>query len=974
MTALALMMGSAALAVGTPAGTLIQNQATMNFTTEGGADSEIPSDSVVTRVLPVCSPSVLPNGTVPEPGQKLNMLAGQSGWLKYTLTNAGNTSSTFNLSTNNETASQFTPSTLTVYQDTNANGVLDAGEEALSSVTLSADQTVNLLVKVDTLASARGNAFVNLVASCVTDVSGTPTEQDGNNVSQVTLDEPPAFTLEKSFTAAVVRPGADTVVNITARNNGGTAREVTITDFLNTAAMRDFVFVSGSARVSGSAAGSVIEYTAGNDWNTTETAPVAGIRSRTPSVPAGGTITLSFTLRPTEAALGTYRNVAQLVTDGQTLDASAEVVVKYEPQIALGPINNPEARPGGELSADDLQRKTATVLNQEICFSHTLQNLGDRDDVITTTASVQKGAASVRFKDMNGNLIAEPFKVTLAPGAKTDFQACYTPTAAGQGEALRVLLTSVSANGAASNSTVDVIGTVGPGLSAPVKSVDKGSSLVTPGETITYTLQFTNNQAFALNNVFVKDDLNNITRGCLGPTRTSGNLSAAQSVTTQTMTKQNLSAQATTLLPLEFVSAEPGGVLQGNVVVWKFPTVQPGQTVTMRLSVRVPASTPDCATITNQFTVSSDEVPTPVRSNDVVNTVFNNANFDVTKTSVQSTVVVGEQITYILTVKNSSASMPLTQVKVDDTFPAGLKYVQGSSTLDGAPITPSVTTVDGREVLSWNIPGLAAGASAEIRYRALVTPEASTNLKNSVVVTAVASDRIVKTPEKVNNVKIQPLSFGPNNADIVGYVFVDRNRNGIYDYGKDTPVHNARVILANGRIELTDTEGRYHYRNVREGEWALRLDPNSVWQQNLRINPQEAGREGSRLVYVRNLTSVDFPLAPDAGDIAVIRDTRLTMTAGPKGGTQQQFNVHKQVFQTNRDTTLYTVQLNLTACDTLKAFTLTDPLPAGATLVNGQNTLNIDPLPNGERTLVYQFRFDGDVKAAVTDPTATWRY
>ncbi|MFC6591808.1 hypothetical protein ACFP81_07130 [Deinococcus lacus] len=35
-------------------------------------------------------------------------------------------------------------------------------------------------------------------------------------------------------------------------------------------------------------------------------------------------------------------------------------------------------------------------------------------------------------------------------------------------------------------------------------------------------------------------------------------------------------------------------------------------------------------------------------------------------------------------------------------------------------------------------------------------------------------------------------------GDIIGTVFVDRNRNGLFDKVLDTPVHRARVVLAGG--------------------------------------------------------------------------------------------------------------------------------------------------------------------------------
>ncbi|MFC6802036.1 hypothetical protein ACFQDE_10185 [Deinococcus caeni] len=240
-----------------------------------------------------------------------------------------------------------------------------------------------------------------------------------------------------------------------------------------------------------------------------------------------------------------------------------------------------------------------------------------------------------------------------------------------------------------------------------------------------------------------------------------------------------------------------------------------------------------------------------------MNGVFDAANLTLVKSSSPATVAYGQTITYTFTVTNRSATAALQEIRVTDNLPAGLNYVSGSSRLNGAEILPTVT---GREYV-WLIPGLAPGAVAVITFDAIVTPDAGTQIRNSAVATAISNDGQTQTPPSSALNSIDPLIFGRNTADLVGYVFLDENRNGVYDRGTDTPYQNARVILAGGRTALTDAEGRYHFRNLTEGTAALRLDPNSVAAQNISV-PQDAGRPGSRVVFVRNLTSVDFPLAP----------------------------------------------------------------------------------------------------------------
>ncbi|ALW90218.1 hypothetical protein AUC44_00885 [Deinococcus actinosclerus] len=940
-------LSGAAHAAGTPAGTVIQNQAELEFTPEeGGPPTRLPTPPVTTTVQALCAVSALPNGSVAQPGQSAALLPGEATTFRYVVTNSGNATNTLALTVVPDAASQFTPGDLSVHRDANGNGQIDPDEPALTSLTLDADAGATLLVRASTQAADRGSAYPNLSVRCASNVREQPGEVDEDNVARLTVGDPPALTLDKTFTPAALRPGEVTTVTLTARNAGnGASRAVTITDVLNTPELRDFVFVSGSARLSGSAApDATIEYSAdGQSWQAAEPAAVGGVRARVNTLAPGATLTLTFALRSPEVT-GTRRNVAQLRSGDVTVDAPADVTLRYQPLIALGPLGNPQALPGGELSSDDLQRKANALLNTEVCFPHTAQNLGDRPDTLTISGRVQTGEGAVRFTERDGTPIPEPFRTDLAPQATKDFNACYVPrkaSASSAAEAFRAVLTATSSRGAADNLTVDVLTTVAPLTLNPVKSGD-ASGLVEPGQVITYTLNVTNTQSFALTNVEIRDSLRAL---------------------------QILDASGTLIRTdlLEFISADQGGVLDGERVVWRLTRLDPGQAVTLTLKARVPQGTPDGARAVNVFTVSSGELTTPVPSNPVVNGVFRSANLTLVKTSSPAVVAYGQTITYTFTVTNRSATGALDTIRVQDTLPAGLVYVEGSSLLNGTEIVP---TVDGR-TYTWLIPGLAPGASAVITFDAVVTPEAGTQIRNSAVATAVSNNGETKTPPSSAVNTIDPLIFGRNTADLVGYVFQDVNRNGVYDRAVDVPVLNARVILAGGRLALTDAQGRYHFRNLLEGEVALRLDPNSVAYAPLSV-PQDAGRPGSRLLYVRNLTSADFPLAPDAGDIAVVRDTTLRVTSTLPLATPQTLTVRKQVFE--QEAGVYLVQLTLSASADLSGVELNDPLPQGATLLDGQPALTFTTLPAGERVLTYRFRWAGDLKGAVTDPAARWRY
>ncbi|UTA50249.1 hypothetical protein MSS93_10885 [Deinococcus radiodurans] len=169
----------------------------------------------------------------------------------------------------------------------------------------------------------------------------------------------------------------------------------------------------------------------------------------------------------------TRRNVATVVSGGQTIEATAPIGIRPVVEIALGPQGNPRALPGGEMSADDRQVRDSVVGGQEVCFTHTVQNLGDLTDTISTGVSRINEGANYTLRDMAGKPINGDFVVTLEPQQTADFQACYSyPTA--ERTSLEAVLTSRSSQGAADNRTVDQITTVYPNTIGLTKTSDRG--------------------------------------------------------------------------------------------------------------------------------------------------------------------------------------------------------------------------------------------------------------------------------------------------------------------------------------------------------------------------------------------------------------------------------------------------------------------------------------------------------------------
>lgn len=908
----ALVVASHAAAA-TPAGTLIENTATAVFDplTPGGV-TQATSNTVVTTVQAVCAVSVTPAGTtsaVAQGGDRVNFA--------FTVTNAGN--QTFNLPLSLSSTGVTPAPGLTLYLDANGNGQVDVGEQPVSALNLPADGTARVVAQAVVAQGSQGDALLTLVASC-----GGNNQAQAN--AQLQISPPPALNVSKSFTPALVRPGTETTVNVSTVNGGTyTSREVILTDPLAEELAQGLVFVPGSATTSTG----VIEYqgTDGN-WTTTQPATVNGIRVRVDSLAAGEAVNLTFRMKALESADGKQIvNIATASTGGQDVQGRATADVRYLPGVAIGPVGNPTAPEG---TAADTQSRPFAVVGQQVCFDHTVQNTGDVQDNFRVTVTFPQGQASAVLLDASGQPLAQP--LLLDVGGTALVRVCYTPTVASPVSAQL----TVTGDRGTTNATTDLLTEVVSGLPELKKSyvattrdangqpqaLPDGATVLV-GDTVTYTLEVHNPYARPLTNVVVSDPL---------PAH------------------------------VNYVSASDGGQGRGapgeEVVTWNLGTLAPGETRRLTIVTTVSDRAVDGEQLTNIFNMVSSELPEALPSNPVKTPVWNAALL-INKEVNASVVAYGDKVTYTLTVRNASTTTAIEAAVITDTPAVGLEYLSGTALLNGQPL-PDPTVKDG--AMNWAVGEIPASGEIKLQYDMRITPAAGTDLLNVALVSGVGKGgaaKAIASNRAQATIKLDPLKFAPL-SDIIGLVFVDRNRNGLYEKGLDTPVDRARVILAGGRLALTDAAGRYHFANVPNGTWALRLDPTTTPYPPLNV-VRDGGLSGTQTVHLNGLTSVDFPLAPLGGDIAALR--RTTLTIGD-------VTVDKAVYAVPGG---YVVTLRVQTPSALTDFHLNDPLPGGAILKEGRNTL-VTNLNAGETNLTYHFDWTGEPNAATTDPVVSWRY
>ena len=201
---------------------------------------------------------------------------------------------------------------------------------------------------------------------------------------------------------------------------------------------------------------------------------------------------------------------------------------------------------------------------------------------------------------------------------------------------------------------------------------------------------------------------------------------------------------------------------------------------------------------------------------------------EVKKSVSSSTAYYGDLVKWSIEVKNPN-SFDVYGVRVYDYLPRGFRYKGGTTKVDGEKFKdPSISSSGGS--LTWNLGKLKAGESREVTFYTYVTPGAKEGKRKN---TARASGWIdsskeisVSSNEAYAYVNIVPGVF-TSRGYIIGRVFLDNNKNGILDEG-EPGVGGVKIYMEDGRFVVTDSEGKYHFDNVRAGTHVLKVDKTTI--------------------------------------------------------------------------------------------------------------------------------------------------
>lgn len=320
-TSIALVAGSAvfvssAHAAAPAAGTNISNIASASYTDSTGNTKTVSSNIVTTTVLPVASFTLIADRTA-------NANANNQVSLSHTLTNTGNGSDTFTVNVADVTSGdQYDFSSLKVYLDANKDGVPDS-QTPVTSVTLAAGESVNLIVQATTPTTRAGGVALSagdLGKLTITAQSTLDNTLTATNTDTVKITNGAVISVIKSASVTAIdatqsSPTAREVeYKLVYQNTGNTtATDVTVTDLLPAG----LTYVANSAKLAGVAQTDGVD---ADGYKFVETTPGSGKGTVTLTIPTlapNTTGTLTFKVRVDQnTPAGVITNIANVDPDG----------------------------------------------------------------------------------------------------------------------------------------------------------------------------------------------------------------------------------------------------------------------------------------------------------------------------------------------------------------------------------------------------------------------------------------------------------------------------------------------------------------------------------------------------------------------------------------------------------------------------------------------------------------------------------
>jgi large repetitive protein len=232
----------------------------------------------------------------------------------------------------------------------------------------------------------------------------------------------------------------------------------------------------------------------------------------------------------------------------------------------------------------------------------------------------------------------------------------------------------------------------------------------------------------------------------------------------------------------------------------------------------------------------------------------------ITKVAGKQTVELGDPVTYTIAVRNLSAG-PVPNVRVEDSLPAGFRYIPGTYRLNGALQADPAGGVGPR--LTFNVGAVAPNTLQTLTYIVRVGVGAQ---QGDGVNTAQAFGGPNATSRAVaSNIARAKVKFTAGvfttEACVIGKVYVDCNNNHVHD-PEELGIPGVRLYFEDGTALVSDVEGKYSYCGLTPRTHVLKVDPLTL-PRGARLtttSSRNAGDAGSLFLDLKNgeLHRADF--------------------------------------------------------------------------------------------------------------------
>ena len=420
----------------TIAGTEIRNLATVSYEDSAGNSFTAQSNEAIVTVAQVYSASINSTDTsvAASPGQPVD--------ISYTLENTGNGPDTYDLSAIDGIVGgdDIDADSIVIFADLNNNGQADAGEPAITDLTLTAGEIASIVVRAEvpsdalageelgvTLTAQAQEGTGSAVAASVSDLTANqgPDGLDGTVESLITVTGDAVVVATKNSVHNSAAAQID--YTITIQNNGNAdALNVVLQD----AIPANTNFVAGSAVASGLITSNsdilpalgvgVLDETAdgidyNNDGDTLDT--LDGLTATDAVLPANATVTVSYTVSydPALVSGGTViSNIAYITADVDG-DGVADTPIPTNQanvrigNIALVTITDTAENTGGDSindgqdddAANDVQLVDQASAGEAVIFRNLVANNGNADDILELSISNTSFPAGTVFTFWN---------------------------------------------------------------------------------------------------------------------------------------------------------------------------------------------------------------------------------------------------------------------------------------------------------------------------------------------------------------------------------------------------------------------------------------------------------------------------------------------------------------------------------------------------------------------------------------------